>query len=287
MLLILWLAFPSSGFSQGKATSKKSQTKSHVTDSIKASTDSVKASTKIQKPNQIDAEIAYSAQDSIVLLGNGTGFLHGKSDVKYKNIELKADFVRVRMDSSLVFAHGKLDSIGRRVDDPVFTESKAEYTSKELTYNLKTKKGYIRQAVTKQGEGYVISDKTKKTDDDVLCIANGKYTTCDNHEHPDFYLDLTRGKVRTGKNIVTGPAYLVVEDVPLPIAIPFGFFPFTDKYSSGIIMPTFSTRKVYRHTFLPLYFSRSNPAFLYHFRCNSRFCFNSYRCNLFQRFNIQ
>jgi hypothetical protein len=239
MLLILWLAFPLSGFSQGKATSKKSQTKSHVTDSIKASTDSVKTSTKIQKPNQIDAEIAYSAQDSIVLLGNGTGFLHGKSDVKYKNIELKADFVRVKMDSSLVFAHGKLDSIGKRVDDPVFTENKTEYTSKELTYNLKTKKGYIRQAVTKQGEAYVVSDKTKKTDDDILCMTDGKYTTCDNHEHPDFYLDLTRGKVKTGKYIVTGPAYLVVEDVPLPIAIPFGYFPFTDKYSSGIIMPTF------------------------------------------------
>ncbi len=239
MLLILWLAFPLLGFGQGKATSKKSQTKSHVTDSIKASTDSVKTTTKIQKPNQIDAEIIYSAQDSIVLLGNGTGFLHGKSDVKYKNIELKADFVRVKMDSSLVFAHGKLDSIGKRVDDPVFTENKTEYTSKELTYNLKTKKGYIRQAVTKQGEAYVVSDKTKKTNDDILCMTDGKYTTCDNHEHPDFYLDLTRGKVKTGKYIVTGPAYLVVEDVPLPIAIPFGYFPFTDKYSSGIIMPTF------------------------------------------------
>lgn len=239
MLLILWLAFPDLGFSQGKSTSKKEQGKVHATDSIKSSTDSVKTTTKIQKPNQIDAEITYSAQDSIVLLGNGTGFLHGKSDIKYKNIELKADYVRVKMDSSLVFARGKLDSIGKRVDDPVFTENQTEYTSKELTYNLKTKKGYIRQAVTKQGEGYVISDKTKKTNDDVLCMADGKYTTCDDHEHPDFYLNLTRGKVKTGKYIVTGPAYLVVADVPLPIAIPFGYFPFTDKYSSGIIMPTF------------------------------------------------
>jgi len=239
MLLILWLAFPDLGFSQGKSTSKKEQRKVHATDSIKSSADSVKTTTKIQKPNQIDAEITYSAQDSIVLLGNGTGFLHGKSDIKYKNIELKADYVRVKMDSSLVFARGKLDSIGKRVDDPVFTENQTEYTSKELTYNLKTKKGYIRQAVTKQGEGYVISDKTKKTNDDVLCMADGKYTTCDDHEHPDFYLNLTRGKVKTGKYIVTGPAYLVVADVPLPIAIPFGYFPFTDKYSSGIIMPTF------------------------------------------------
>ena len=152
---------------------------------------------------------------------------------------MKSEFIRVKMDSSLIFARGKTDSIGKKIGEPVFTEGKTEYASKELTYNLKTKKGYIRQAVTKQGEGYVISDKTKKTSDDILCMTDGKYTTCDNHEHPDFYLDLTRGKVKPGKYIVTGPAYLVIEDVPLPIAIPFGFFPFTDKYSSGILMPSY------------------------------------------------
>ena len=240
LLLFLLLTLHTVGFSQGKVTSKNSGKKGVVSDSIPALTDSasLKSADK-PKPNQIDAEIVYSAQDSIVFLGNGTGFLHGKGDVKYKNIDLKADFIRVKMDSSMVFARGRTDSIGKKIGEPVFTESKTEYQSKELTYNLKTKKGYIRQAVTKQGEGYVISDKTKKTSDDVLCMADGKYTTCDNHDHPDFYLDLTRGKVKPGKYIVSGPAYLVIEDVPLPIAIPFGFFPFTDKYSSGIIMPTF------------------------------------------------
>jgi len=194
---------------------------------------------KSQKPNQIDAEIVYSAQDSIVFYGNGTGFLHGKSDIKYKNINLKADFVRIKMDSSLVYAHGTLDSIGQKVGEPVFSEGETEYASRELTYNLKSKKGFIRQAVTQQGEGYVISDKTKKTNGDLLCIAGGKYTTCDNHDHPDFYLSLSKAKVKPGGYIVTGPAHLVIADVPLPIFIPFGFFPFTDKYSSGVLMPTF------------------------------------------------
>jgi lipopolysaccharide assembly outer membrane protein LptD (OstA) len=143
------------------------------------------------------------------------------------------------MDSSTVYAHGKIDSLGKKIGEPVFSEDKTDYNSRELTYNLKTKKGYIRQAVTKQGEGIVISDKTKKMDNDILCLSGGKYTTCDNTDHPDFYLDITRGKLRPGKFIVAGPAYLVVEDVPLPIIIPFGFFPFTDKYSSGILMPTF------------------------------------------------
>ena len=102
------------------------------------------------------------------------------------------------------------------------------------------KKGYIRQAVTQEGEGYIISDRTKKSDEDVLCIAGGKYTTCDNHDHPHFYLSLSKGKVKPGEYIVAGPAHLVIADVPLPIAVPFGFFPFTDKYSSGLLMPSYT-----------------------------------------------
>jgi len=229
--LFLWFALPFCGFSQSKGTSSKKDTLLQKNDSIVASA--------TKNSNLIDAEIVYSAQDSVVFLGNGTGFLYGKSDIKYKNINLKAEFVRIKMDSSTVFAKGKTDSLGKKIGEPVFSENKTEYNSKELTYNLKTKKGYIRQGLTKQGEGYVISDKTKKTSSEILCMTDGKYTTCDNHDHPDFYLDLTRGKVKPGSYIVTGPAYLVIEDVPLPIAVPFGFFPFTDKYSSGILMPTF------------------------------------------------
>ncbi|MEI7502190.1 MAG: putative LPS assembly protein LptD [Paludibacter sp.] len=229
------------GFSQDKTASTKQENKVLATDSLnKSLIDTTKILLPVkQKSNQIDAEIVYNAQDSIVFLGNGTGFLHGKSDITYKNINLKADFVRIKMDSSLIFAHGTLDSIGQKVGEPVFKEGESEYASRELTYNLKTKKGYIRQAVTQQGEGYVISDRTKKTSGDILCLAGGKYTTCDNHDHPDFYLSLSKAKLKPGGYIVTGPAHLVIADVPLPIAIPFGFFPFTDKYSSGVLMPTY------------------------------------------------
>lgn len=248
IFLISWLALSISGFTQDKLTFNNNK-ETIATDSItKTATDTLKSTIpdslnlvkkKEQKSNQIDAEISYSAQDSIVFWGNGTGFLHGTGDVKYRKINLKADYIRVKMDSSLVYAKGTIDSTGTKVGEPVFSEGESEYTSKELNYNLKTKKGFIRQAVTQQGEGYIISDRTKKTEDDVLCIAGGKYTTCDNHDHPDFYLSLTKGKVKPGSYVVSGPAYLVVEDIPLPIAVPFGFFPFTDKYSSGIVMPTF------------------------------------------------
>jgi lipopolysaccharide assembly outer membrane protein LptD (OstA) len=238
----LWLAFTFSGFCQARVAPVTGGVKALLADSIKNNPkDSANLiSPTKQKSNQIDAEINYSAQDSIVFLGNGTGFLHGKSDIKYKNIKLNSDFIRVKTDSSLIYAHGTLDSIGTKVGEPVFKEGETEYKSKELTYNLKSKKGYIRQAVTQQGEGYIISDRTKKTNSDILCIAGGKYTTCDNHDHPDFYLSLSKGKVKTGSYVVSGPAHLVICDVPLPIAVPFGFFPFTNKYSSGILMPTFA-----------------------------------------------
>lgn len=218
---------------------KDSIVKATLADTI--ATDSAKSQLpKKQKSNQIDSEVTYSATDSIVFMGNGTGFLHGQSDIKYKTINLKADYVKVKLDSSLIFARGVTDSTGQKIGNPVFTEGEKSYESKELSYNLRTKKGFIRQAVTQEGEGFILSDKTKRTSEEALCIADGKYTTCDNHEHPDFYLSLSRGKVKPGEYIVTGPAHLVIADVPLPVAIPFGFFPFTQKYSSGFIMPSYT-----------------------------------------------
>jgi len=246
LLVVLYLIYPLLGYSQENGIPVKAKNIPLALDSLtkitqdtsKIAQDTSKvALLKKQKSNQIDAEINYSAQDSIVLLGNGTGFLHGKCDLTYKNINLKSDFVRVKMDSSIIYAHGTTDSVGAKIGEPIFKEGDKEYPSRELTYNLRTKKGFIRHVVTKEGEGYIISDQTKKTSEDILCIKDAKYTTCDNHDHPDFYMSLSRGKVKPGEYVVAGPAHLVVCDVPLPLAVPFGFFPFTDKYSSGILMP--------------------------------------------------
>jgi len=193
-----------------------------------------------KKPTQIDAEIKYKANDSIVLLGNGTAFLHGDTEINYQTITLKADYVRVKIDSSLVYAKGTKNEKGEIIGEPVFSEGESSYNSKELMYNLKSKKGYIRHVVTQEGEGYIISDRTKKTEDNLFCMTGGKYTTCENHDHPDFYLSISKGKVKPGEYIVTGPAHLVIADVPLPIALPFGFFPFSSKYSSGVLMPNYT-----------------------------------------------
>ena len=196
--------------------------------------------TQKKKPERIDAPIKYTANDSIVFTGKGVAYMFGSTDINYRTINLKADFVRIKMDSSLLFARGSVDDNGARVGLPVFSENEKSYESNELTYNLKTRKGFIRQAVTQEGEGYIISSRTKKSDDDVLCIADAKYTTCDCHDHPHFYLSLSKAKVKPGSFIVTGPAHLVIADIPLPVAIPFGFFPFTSDYSSGVVMPSYT-----------------------------------------------
>ncbi|MCC8153584.1 MAG: LPS-assembly protein LptD [Tannerellaceae bacterium] len=192
----------------------------------------------------LDAPVAYQATDSIVMTAGNWAYLYGDADVTYQQIELQAEIIEMNMDSSIVFAKFGLDSIGSEFGYPLFIDGGEQYESKTMRYNFKSKKGYITDVITQQGEGYVTSRQTKKTEDDILNMIDGKYTTCDNHEHPHFYIHMTKAKVRPRKNIVTGPVYLVVEDVPLPIGLPFAFFPFSDSYSSGVIMPSFGDESV-------------------------------------------
>ena len=210
------------------------------TDSVRVAAPSDSLNSKHKKSKQqIHDIINYQADDSIVFYGNGTGYMYGKGDVKYQKMGLKADFIRMKMDSSLVYATGRKDTTGALVGLPVFKDESNEFTSNELNYNFNSKRGLIHHTVTQQGEGYVVSETTKLAPDKMLSMLGGRYTTCDDHDHPHFYLQMTKAKVKPNGFIVTGPAYLVLEDVPLPIAIPFGYFPFNDKYSSGVIMPTY------------------------------------------------
>jgi len=208
-----------------------------------AAADTLVADTIVAEPQQreeIKAPINYNAKDSIVLMGNGAAIMYGAGVLTYQDMELNADYIRMVLDSSLVHAKGKLDTIENEiVGKPVFKDGNESYESLEMTYNMKTQKGFIREVTTQQGEGYVVAEKTKKTNSDVMMMGGGRYTTCSEHDHPHFYLKMTKAKVKPGDYIATGPAYLVVGEVPVPLAIPFGFFPFTQSYSSGVIMPTF------------------------------------------------
>lgn len=187
----------------------------------------------------LDAEVVFQASDSVVFYGKKDARMYGKGSVKYGQIDLTANEIKMNMDRSEVYAVGTPDSVGDLKGNPVFKDNSGEYKATTMNYNFKSKRGYITGIITEQGEGYLTGGETKKMENDEYYIKDGKYTTCDDHEHPHFYLQLTKGKVRPKSNIVTGPAYMVLEDLPLPIAVPFAYFPFTSKYSSGILVPTF------------------------------------------------
>ena len=208
-------------------------------DSLNADTVALDTLGDKKKKQPLNAPVTYEANDSIVFTQGGFVHLYGSGKVNYEDIELTSAVITMNMDSSTVYAEGVKDSSGVESGSPVFKEGDTPYESKTMRYNFKSKKGFINSIVTQQGEGYVTSAEAKKGANDEIYMRHGIYTTCDNHEHPHFYLKLSMAKVRPKKNAVFGPAQLVVEDVPLPIAIPFGFFPFTSSYSSGFIMPTF------------------------------------------------
>jgi lipopolysaccharide assembly outer membrane protein LptD (OstA) len=192
-----------------------------------------------KKKEPLDAPVAYESKDSTVFTLGGSATLYGSSKVNYQKIELSAEVISMNLDSSTVHANGIADSTGTIKGKPVFKDGDTSYDTQTLSYNFKSKKAGITDIVTQQGEGYVTGARAKKGSDDEIFMEHARYTTCDHHDHPHFYMQLTRAKVRPKKNVVTGPAYLVVEDVPLPLAVPFFFFPFSSSYSSGFIMPTY------------------------------------------------
>ena len=192
-----------------------------------------------KKSTGIDSPVKFAAQDSMVYNAqNKYAFLYGNSNVVYQNMDLKSADMRMNMDSSLVHATGARDTSGVLQGRPVFKMGDTQYDSDTIAFNFKTKKGFINNVYTEQEDGFLTSLRSKRNEKGELFLEHGRYTTCD-AEHPDFYIALSRAKVRPGKDVVFGPAYLVVADVPLPLAIPYGFFPFTKSYSSGFIMPTY------------------------------------------------
>ena len=202
-------------------------------DSVK--TDSVK---KTEKKDPIEAPVFYECTDSMVWSRGGNAYLYGNGKVNYDKIELTASVISMNMDSSVVHAVGRADSTGVITGIPVFMDGGTPYESDRMTYNFKTRKGFINNVYTQQGDGFLMGGKAKKDSSNVFYSQDGMYTTCD-AEHPHFYVKLTRAKVRPQKDVVSGPLYLVVADVPLPLALPFGYFPFTESYSSGFIMPSY------------------------------------------------
>lgn len=200
--------------------------------------DTTAADSAKRKPG-IDAPVDYECTDSLVYdAETRLVHLYGKAQVKYMDMTLNAAKITMNMDSSMVRAAGERDTAGILQDKPVYSQGSDNYHSELMAFNFKTKKGYITNVETTQGDGFMQSQHSKRAADGTLYLEHTKYTTCD-AKHPHFYIALSRAKVRPGKESVFGPAYLVVADVPLPLAVPYGFLPFNKKYSSGFIMPSY------------------------------------------------
>lgn len=201
--------------------------------------DTVPVDTTPRSKNALDLPVNYSAEDSITFdYVHSRANLYGSGKVNYQNLELQGEIITISIDSSLVHASGRTDSTGNVVGKPLFKQGSDEYEPDSISYNFRSRKAFISNVYTQQGEGYMKSLDGKRDSTGTMYVKKAFYSTCD-EDHPHFYLNMTRAKMRPGKDVVFGPTYLVVEDVPLPLAIPYGFFPFKSKYSSGFIMPSY------------------------------------------------
>ncbi|WP_202623071.1 putative LPS assembly protein LptD [Odoribacter sp. Z80] len=218
-----------------------------LTDSTVLSSDSTamsQDSTAASKPMFTDI-ITYRADDSVKFsILEKKMFLYKNAFIKYLSTELTADYIELDMANNIAYASGVADSSGVLQGKPKFKDRNQEFESLDLKYNFKTGKGVIKEIITQQGEGYVQGKLTKKMTDSLYCVKNGLYTTCDQHDHPHFYIRMNKAILIKDKKVISGFANLNIEGVPLPLAIPFGFFPITKKGTSGILMPTYGEEKM-------------------------------------------
>ncbi|MDG1850191.1 MAG: putative LPS assembly protein LptD [Flavobacteriales bacterium] len=199
------------------------------------------------KSSFLTSDITYFAEDSSVVDLQGKKVrLYHKAQVNYEDIELQAEHIVLNWENNTVFAIGQTDSTGHIFGEPIFKEKGKTYYCESILYNFKSKKGKIKGMRTQDGEGYIHGDHLKKQADNSMFIEESKYTTCSD-EDPHFYIRAKKLKIIPNNKIVTGPANLVIADIPTPLFVPFGFFPMENEKSSGFLMPSYgnSTNRGY------------------------------------------
>lgn len=220
----------------------------NLTDGTKIAIDSLSEDTTkvtvVKKGSRVDAPVQYTASDSMIFnIKEQKVYLYNAAQINYKEIELKADYIEINFGKDEAYAAGVKDSSGKEVGKPHFKDGGDEFTAQTLRYNFKTKKGIIKGVITEQSGGFLHSERTKRLGDGNVCLKNGLYTTC-SLDHPHFYVNLTKAKVIPKDKIISGPAYLVIEDVPIPLGIPFGFFPNKKGNKSGILLPEYGEEQM-------------------------------------------
>lgn len=206
------------------------------------SSDSLLSDSVVKKMTRspFNSEVKYNAKDSIIVnLRKKMVYLYGESHMVYESMNIEGDFIQINFQTNEVMATFRSDSAGVPIGRPVFKDKEDTYNADTIRYNMRTRKGLITRVRTEEGEGFLFGEKVKKDSSNNLFIKEARYTTCNNPEHPHFYIKANRMKMIPGKRIVSGPAFIYIEDVPAPAFLPFGFFPITKGQSSGIILPTY------------------------------------------------
>lgn len=219
---------------------RKDSLKINVADSLlfQADTSTVKKPGE-KKKSAITSKVEYQSLDSVSLdLENQKVYLYNEAEIKYDKIIQKAAYIEIDFNTSILRATPGTDSTGKKYGKPEFSEGDQAFKSEEMRYNFRTRKGLIKNVITQEGEGYLHGAVVKKMDNDQSNMWHGGYTTC-NLEHPHFAIKFTKAKVIPNNKIVTGPAYMTIEDVPLPLVLPFGLFPNKKGQSSGVLIPTY------------------------------------------------
>jgi lipopolysaccharide assembly outer membrane protein LptD (OstA) len=204
--------------------------------------DDIQLNDTAKKPKStfgIEHKVVYNSFERIHFsIRNKKVYLFDNADITYGNIRLQADYVEIDFSRNEVYARGVPDSLGVLRGTPVFAEGDQKFDAEEMIYNFNTRKGIIRRVITQDGEGYIHGQRIKKLEDDRINVQSGRYTTCD-LPHPHYEFRYTKAQVIPNKKIVSGPAYMVIEGVPIPLVLPFGMFPNKSGQRSGIIIPRY------------------------------------------------
>jgi hypothetical protein len=220
--------------------SLKDSSKKTVIDSVKGAIRDT-----LNTTDDLKSKVKYTAKDSIIFDVAGQNvFLYGDAEITYENINLKAAEVQINWDTHIMSAHGVKDTTGKLIGLPLFKEGPQTFKSHEIRYNFDTKKGKIANVITQEGDGFIHGETVKKDDENNFYIKTGVYTTC-NLDTPHYAIAAGKLKVIQNDKIVTGPAYLVIEGIPTPLFIPFGFFPNKKGQASGILIPAIGESTLY------------------------------------------
>jgi len=212
---------------------------SYSADTLKSDSLTADTVTKAPPQSKLESKVEYLATDSIRFdIEQQKMYLFGDAQVNYDEIILKSDYIEINLKEDLLYARGSKDSLDNTTGTPYFEDAGQGFSSQEMKYNFETKKGIIMEAKMQEGDGYIHGKTIKKTQEEILYIKGGKYTTC-SLDDPHFHLEATKIKLVQDDKVITGPAYLAIQDIPTPLALPFGLFPNKKGSSSGIVIPAY------------------------------------------------